>query len=261
MFPAWEHTGGVILTDWLQLAILVAAGTAAGFFNVVAGGGSLLTMPALILMGFPSAVANGTNRLAVLGQSITSILTFRMKGYSGLRIALMLSVPACAGAAAGTLVALAVSDELFHKLLSGIMLLATATLFVRRPSQAVEDRQAPRAMPLQMALFAVIGFYGGFIQAGVGFLIMAALAGLGRLRLVRTNSIKVFVVGAYTLPSLALFILNDKVAWLPAIVLTGGHALGGWLGTLFTVSRGEKWIRIVLALSVAAMALKLAGCF
>jgi uncharacterized protein len=249
------------VSSWLQLVLLAAAGTAAGFFNVVAGGGSLLTMPALILMGFPAAVANGTNRLAVLGQSISSVLTFRRKGYTGLRIALVLAVPACIGAVAGTLAAMAVSDDLFRKLLSGVMIIVTALIFLRKPSNSDEKREAPRAMALQILLFGAIGFYGGFIQAGVGFLIMASLAGLGRLPLVRTNSIKVFVVGAYTIPSLALFIVNGKIAWLPALVLTGGHALGGWVGTLFTISRGEKWIRVVLVVSVVAMALKLAGLF
>jgi hypothetical protein len=218
-------------------------------------------MPALILMGFPAAVANGTNRLAVLGQSISSVVTFRRKGYTGLRTALILSVPACIGAAAGTLAAMNVPDDLFRKLLSAVMLLVTATMFLGKHSGSDAERQTPHAMPLQMILFLGIGFYGGFIQAGVGFLIMAALAGIGRMRLVRTNSIKVFVVGAYTIPSLVLFVLNGKVEWIPAVILTAGHALGGWLGTLFTVSRGEKWIRVILAVSVLAMALKLLGVF
>ncbi len=228
---------------------------------MVAGGGSLLTLPALILMGYPPVVANGTNRLAVLGQSASSVLTFRRKGFYGLRTAVFLSVPACIGAVAGTLAALHVSAGQFRVLLSTVMLVAAATLFVPRRRGSVEDRLSPRAMPLQFAIFVLIGFYGGFIQAGVGFLIMAALSGLGRLGLARTNSIKVLVVGAYTLPSLAIFVANGSIAWLPALVLTAGNALGGWVGTLFSVAKGEGRIRAILAMAVAAMALKLAGVF
>jgi len=246
------------LPAWILLA---GAGLLAGFFNVVAGGGSLLTIPALILMGFPPAVANGTNRMAILSQNISSVLAFRRRGYAGVRTAVLLALPACVGAVFGTLAAIAVSDDVFRKILSAVMLIVTALIFTRRPSESDDAREAPRAFALQVVLFTAIGFYGGFIQAGVGFLIMAALSGLGRLPLVRTNSMKVLVVAIYTIPSLVLFVANGRVAWLPAVVLAAGNAAGGWLGTVFTVSRGEKWIRLVLAAAVVAMACKLIGLF
>ncbi len=249
------------MSEPLAFLLLAAAGTAAGFFNVVAGGGSLLTMPALILLGFPSAVANGSNRVAVMGQSISSVLTFRRKGYKEIALSIRFAVPAALGALVGSMAAVRVPDDIFRKLLSAVMILASAASFLRRSGEESSPCEGPRHGLLLSIAFSLIGFYGGFIQAGVGFLIIAALHGLGRLPLVRTNVIKVFVVGVYTIPSLIVFVAEGKVAWLPAAVLTAGHAAGGWLGTHFTVRAGDMWIRVVLAAAVLAMALKLAGAF
>jgi uncharacterized protein len=249
------------VSEPLTYTLLAAAGLAAGFCNVVAGGGSLLTMPALILLGYPAAVANGSNRVAVMGQSISSVLTFHRRGYCELSLSLKLAAPAVLGAILGTFFAVRISDEAFRSILSAVMLAVTAVSFARSPKDTLQGGESPGSMPLQMLLFLLIGFYGGFIQAGVGFLIIAALHGLGRLALVRTNSIKVFVVGAYTVPSLVIFVLEGKVAWAPALILTVGHAAGGWLGTHFTIRAGDRWIRVVLAAAVVAMALKLAGVY
>lgn len=249
------------MSDPLAWLILAAAGTAAGFFNVVAGGGSLLTMPALILLGFPSAVANGSNRVAVMGQSISSVVAFRRKGYREAVLSMRFALPAALGALLGSMAAVEVPDELFRKLLSGVMILATAASFLRRPGGNGGPGEEPRHGLLLSMMFLLVGFYGGFIQAGVGFLIIAALHGLGRLSLVRTNGIKVFIVGIYTIPSLLVFVAEGKVAWLPAAILTAGHATGGWLGAHFTVRAGDRWLRIVMAAAVLAMALKLVGAF
>ncbi len=249
------------MSEPLALLLLLGAGLAAGFCNVVAGGGSLLSMPALILMGFPAAVANGSNRVAVMGQSISSVIAFRRRGYGETALALRFALPAAVGAVLGSMVAITVPDDLFRKLLSFVMLGVTASSFLGRRPQGAPGEEAPAHPLLLMPVFLIIGFYGGFIQAGVGFLIIAALHGLGRLPLVRTNGIKVLVVGVYTVPSLLVFVLEGKVAWVPALCLAAGHAAGGWLGTHFTVRAGEKWVRFFLAAAVAAMALKLAGVF
>ncbi len=246
----------------LSSLILLSVGILAGFLNVVAGGGSLLTMPALIFLGLPASTANGTNRVAILAQNIAAMIKFRRQGFHDFKLGARLSVLAMIGAVFGSQIAITISDALFKQILSGVMLLVVAGMFLKRskPGTPVENETIRRPR-LQLLLFFIIGVYGGFIQAGVGFLLIFALATVGGLSLVRTNSLKVIVIGLYMCPSLLVFVLQDKVAWIPAIVMAVGNSLGGWLGSAFSVKKGDQWIRLVLALAVAAMAGRLAGLY
>ncbi|MBN1435266.1 sulfite exporter TauE/SafE family protein [Candidatus Fermentibacterales bacterium] len=250
-----------------QALLLFLAGVGAGFVNVSAGGGSLLTLPALIFLGLPTAVANGTNRLAILIQCGVSTGTFRRLGHDGLKLGLRLSVTAIAGAVLGSLVAVDTPDAVFRVVLSLVMVLALIVILVRRKGKAGCPPDQPGAQTgvghprLQLLLFFLIGLYGGFIQAGVGYLQIFALYIVGGLSLVRTNCVKIMVTGIYLIPSLAVFIADGKIAWLPALVLALGAGTGGWLGTTFAVRKGEVWIKAVLALAVLAMAGRLAGIY
>lgn len=258
--------------SWTSALILLATGTVAGFMNVVAGGGSLLTMPTLIFLGLPAAAANGTNRVALVGQNITAVLTFRRKGFRDLRLGLLLGALAVVGAVVGSRIAIEISDRLFRLILSGVMVLVIVAMLVgqRRgkaappPPSASDAGPAPeqvRHLPLQLPLFVLVGLYGGFIQAGVGYLVIFALAAVGGLSLVRTNSLKVIVIGLYMVPSLIVFVLDGKVDWPLGLALTVGNSLGGWLGTTFSVGKGDRWIRAVLVGAVLAMAGRLAGLY
>jgi uncharacterized membrane protein YfcA len=107
-----------------------------------------------------------------------------------------------------------------------------------------------------VATFFVIGVYGGFIQAGVGFLIITGLLVHG-LDLVRINAVKVFVVGAFTVTALAVFIRNGQVDWPLGLALAAGNATGGWLGARLAVSKGHDWIRRLVLVVVVVFALRL----
>lgn len=249
------------MSPWLLL-VLLPVGVVAGFLNVVAGGGTLLALPTLVFLGLPVATANGTNRVALVGQSITAVLAFRRKGFFDLRTGLTLAVPAVVGAVGGAQLAVWIPADVFKKLFSLVAVGVALAIVLRRgkkgavgPAPAAETLRYPG---LQLLLFLLVGVYGGFIQAGVGYLIMFALATVGALSLVRTNSIKVVVVGAYMLPSLLVFLANDHVSWVPGLVLTAGNSAGAWLGSHFSVKGGDRWIKVVLLLAVVAMGAKLA---
>jgi len=246
-----------------RMLLLVPIGTAAGFLNVVAGGGSLLTMPVLIFFGLSTATANGTNRVALVGQNVMAMIAFYRKGFRDLKLGLLLSAPAVVGAVAGARIAIQIDDLLFRRILSGVMLLVLVGILFKSKPRAADRPQSEqlRWLPLQLPLFLIIGVYGGFIQAGVGYLLIFALSVVGNLSLVRTNSIKVIVVGLYMLPSLAVFVLDAKVEWVPGLALLCGNSVGGWLGSAFSISRGDRWIRVVVAVAITAMAVKLAGVF
>jgi uncharacterized membrane protein YfcA len=103
----------------------------------------------------------------------------------------------------------------------------------------------------------LVGFYGGFIQAGVGFLIMAGLNQIMRLNLVHVNMHKVFIVGSFTIAALAVSIYTGNVWWLPGLALALGNSVGGWIGSQLTISKGEVFVRRVLYAARFVMAVKL----
>lgn len=243
-------------------AILFAAGLASGICNVLAGGGSLITIPLLIFMGLESAAANGSNRVAILIQNVFAVAGFKRKGLTDARFCMLLVLPALPGAILGAVVASEIDDILFRRILSAVMIIVLILILTKKSPMNTGEGVTPMTRNkkiMLMFLFCGIGFYTGFIQAGVGFLIIAALHSFAGLDLVRTNSYKVFVIGVLTMISLMVFIGFGLVSWRIALTLAAGSALGGWLGSHVAVLGGEKWIKIFLTVSVIAMALKLSG--
>jgi len=241
-----------------QAPLLALVGVVAGFLNVLAGGGSLLTLPVLLFLGLPAAMANGTNRVAIFIQNIFAIGGFRRQGVFPWRIALLCTAPALLGAWLGANLAVDIDDQLFRRLLAVIMLgvLAFTTWDPLRRVQLAELRLTTLRIAVLLASFFVIGVYGGFVQAGVGFLIITALLAHG-LDLVRINAIKVIVIFFFTLVALAIFVAHDQVDWSLGLSLAAGNACGGWIATHVAVKKGHDWIKRVVSLTVVVFALKL----
>jgi len=246
----------------VKFVLLFAAGIAAGFVNVAAGGGSLLTLPALIFFGLPPTVANGTNRIAVMMGSITSMAKFRQEGYFNPALGFKLAIPAVAGAILGSSLAIKMPDNVFRIVLSVVMLIVLALIIVRprvaQPEGPLRTLTIGRQVVLLAAFFAV-GVYGGFVQAGVGFIIITALSMLTGMSLLRINSLKVFAIAVYTLPSLAVFATAHKIDFAPGLVLAAGNGLGAWIGTIVSVKRGDRFIRALLIVAVLMMTAKVSG--
>jgi uncharacterized membrane protein YfcA len=238
-----------------QLFLLAGVGVLSGFLNVMAGGGSLLALPVLIFLGLPGNVANGTNRVAIVAQNASAVTSFFKKGYSELRTMLTLSLCAVPGAALGAYLGTQVSGELFNRILGGLMILLLI-LMSRKPRDA-EPAEQPKRLVLGHILMVAVGFYGGFIQAGVGFFLMAVLYRVVGLDLVRVNAFKVFIIGIYTLVALAIFADKGQVLWLLGAALAVGTTAGGWIGAHYTVKRGEGLIRVILNVVLVVMAIRL----
>lgn len=239
--------------------IVVAAGIAAGFLNVVAGGGSLITLPLLIFLGLPSTVANATNRVAIVGQNIFAVAGFRSKGVSTFPYSLYLGISALLGAILGARIAVEIHDRLFNRILSIIMILVAISIVTRplkKPGEQQERLDRKHQIIGVLAFFGV-GIYGGFIQAGVGFIMIALLTSINRFSLVKTNSAKVFVALTYTLSALAVFIIEDVLNWAIGLTLALGNAIGGWIGSRWSVAKGDVWIRRVLIVAIIGLSIKL----
>lgn len=243
---------------WWQLVALAVVGVVSGFLNVLAGGGSLLTLPLLIFLGLPAAEANGTNRVAIVVQNLSAIRSFQSSGVLTWRLALLCSIPAIIGACIGAQLAVTVDEQLFKQLLAAVMILMLLlTTFdpARRYRQKMGDVVTEARLPLLIGFF-VIGIYGGFIQAGVGFLILSVTL-LAGLDLVRGNVLKVVVILVFNLPALAIFAWNGQVDWLLGSALATGNAIGALLAARMAVAKGHDWIRRVVTLVVLACALRL----
>ncbi len=241
-----------------QLPLLFAVGIVAGILNVLAGGGSLLTLPLLIFMGLPSAVANGTNRIAIFCQNIFAIRGFRKRGVMPLELALLCTPPALIGSWVGANLAINLDDQMFNRVLAlimlGVLIFTTVDPMKRFRAENI-NFSFWRKVILIISFFGV-GVYGGFVQAGVGFLVITALLVHG-LDLVRINAIKVFVIFAYTFIALGVFIYHGQVNYLLGFALAAGNSLGGAIGPKLAVDKGHDWIKKVVSLTVLVFALKL----
>jgi uncharacterized membrane protein YfcA len=242
----------------LQALALFVVGALTGALNVLAGGGSLLTMPLLIFFGLPATVANGTNRIGILFQSVTAIGGFRRQKMLPVGLALLCTVPAVAGSYLGARLAVDLDDALFQRILAFIMLgvLAFMLLDPTKKHRVEQVHFTPLRTAVLLTSFFFIGVYGGFVQAGVGFLIISGLLAHG-LDLVRINAVKVFVTLVFTGVALVVFVGHGQVNWPLGLALAAGNAAGGWIGTHLAIKKGHDWIKKVVSLIVFLFALKL----
>jgi len=239
---------------------LAMAGAAAGFINVVAGGGSLLTMPLMIFLGLSPNAANGSARVAILVQNLAAVLRYRRAGKLELSLIKRLLPPLLVGASAGAWAATVIDPAGFRALLGWIML-GCAALVVFDPSRLMGREAASTRRPASAArlwpTLLVIGFYGGMIQAGVGYLILSGLTLVLGLELLEANVMKVVLVFAYTPIALLFFLSEGLVDATAAISLAAGQALGGWLGASAALKRGAGLIRAMLAMVIVVSGIKL----
>lgn len=242
----------------LELVAVAAVGLVAGFVNTLAGGGSFLTLPALILLGLPPSVANGTNRVGVTLQSLGALGSFRRGGALELRAALRLGLLVALGAALGARLSLNLDEVALQRVVAVALVLLTGTVFLDpRRWQGAAPLRLPGGAVTRGAIFFAIGVYGGFLQAGVGLFLVAALCLVEGLDLVRATALKVLLVLVLTLPALAVFVAAGRVQWAPALALAAGSTMGGWLGAHAAQRGGAPLLRWALAVAMAISALAL----
>lgn len=225
--------------------LVFLSGVASGFLNVVAGGGSLLTLPLLSLLGMGIDVANGTNRIAILLQNIVAVRNFQKGKVLPLKLSLLCGIPAAIGSVVGTMVVVDLDENLLKKIV-GVLLLIMGVFFFFKPKMwSGQPNKSINPFLVTIAFFG-IGFYGGFIQAGVGFFFIFFTATLLGLDLVRNNALKVFIVLLYTPISLTIFLLNGKIMFLAGLVLGLGSMIGAYLGVKFALKKGVNWLRYII---------------
>ena len=243
----------------LNLVAMLLIGASAGFINVLAGGGSFLTLPLLIFLGLPPNIANGTNRLAILMQNTFAVSSFiKKKVYPG-KFALKATLFALPGGIIGAWLATQVSNSQFKLSLALLMIVMSLfTLF--SSSKSGGDPLNPESymdswLGPGMAYFFV-GIYGGYIQAGVGFLVLSVLL-WQNINLVHGNAIKLTIIFFFTAIALAIFARNGQVNWAMGAMLGVGNMIGAWLGTHVAIKKGHNFIKQVVTVAVIVFAIKL----
>ncbi|MDX1622668.1 MAG: sulfite exporter TauE/SafE family protein [Gemmatimonadota bacterium] len=244
---------------------LFAVGAVAGAINVLAGGGSFLTLPTMIFLGLPPSVANGTNRVAILVQNVGAVASFHRHRIVEWPLLGRAAIPTIVGAGLGSWAGVEIGEEAFRRILALLMVgVALWTIWdpLERmrgdgPGDAPSGESTGRWRTAGLALaFLGVGFYGGFVQAGAGFLILAVTTAVG-LDLVRGNALKVALVLAYTPLALGLFAASGKVDWRLGTALAAGNLVGGLAGVRLTVLKGHDWIKKVVTVTVVAFAIRL----
>ncbi len=239
--------------------LLFLVGLVAGTLNVIAGGGSLLSLPVMIFLGLPPTVANGTNRVAILIQNIGASWSFHRRGLVSRDWLIIAVPPALLGAILGTIAAVQIGELEFQRLLA-VILVAASAWSIWNPIKLQPEGDAPLPVGARrwafVAAFFLIGAYGGFIQAGIGFILLAATSAAG-FNMIRGNALKVTVVLAFTPLALVLFAWNGKVDWAMGFALAAGNFLGGLAGVHLQVLKGHKWVQGVVTVVIIIFAIRL----
>mgnify|MGYP000005421288 CR=1 FL=1 len=247
------------MEEWYHYPLLVVVGFIVGFINTVAGGGSLISLPVLIFLGLPPSVANGTNRVAVAIQNIMGTVGFKSKGVSTYPFNIYLGISALFGAILGAYIAVDIKGETFNRILA-IIMMVVVLIIIFKPKMKTEDlyeKITGKHLWIGIIAFFFFGIYGGFINAGLGFIIILFLHYVNQMTLVRANATKVVVVLVYTLAALVVFVLNDRVIWLVGLVLAIGNGTGAWIASRISVDKGDGFIKTFLVVMVVIMAIKL----
>lgn len=243
--------------DILEVLLVIGVGLAAGFFNVVAAGGSLLTIPMLIFLGLPPLEANGTNRVAILAQNIMATSRYHKKKLIPYSFAILPAISATLGSLIGAMLVAEMDEHLFNRVLAIVMALVAFTLLVSPKQKISEPRITGKHKWLAVLGFFFVGIYGGFLHAGIGVFMLLLLTGVSRYNLVSANAIKIFVALVYVGVSFSVFLFHGAVNWKYGLILAVGNTIGGWVGTQVVVNKGDKWIKVILIAVVIGMSIKL----
>jgi uncharacterized protein len=247
------------MSEELIWILMIAVGFIAGFINTVAGGASILTLPAMILIGLDPTVANATNRIGIAISAFSAGAGYQSKMVNTLPFSLYLGIASTLGAIIGARIAVDFDKGAFNRVLAVIMIIIVA-LMVFKPKMDVStiaEKITGKSLWISLVAFFFFGIYGGFINAGMGLVMMIWLNYFNKMDLIRTNATKVLVAGIYTIGAIVVFLVNDLIDWKIGLLLAFGNMLGGWFSSRLSVKKGEGFIKATMVIMVIIMAVQL----
>jgi uncharacterized protein len=243
--------------------LAITAGFCAGIINTLAGSGSLFTLPVLLFLGLPAHIANGTNRVGILTQTLVGSLTLYRRGGKKIGANAIYIIPTVLGSATGALIAVSIPEKALRITIGIVMLLLLIIMLLKYSDLLREvDGQVTKAKKIySFPLLFIIGVYGGFIQLGVGIFTLAALLLVLNLTFLNANTLKNVMNFFLTLPALIIFAYHDQVNWKLGCIIAIGQTAGAWVAARFA-SGNEKaniWIRRLLIVMTIYTSLELFG--
>jgi len=211
--------------DPFNFMLLAIVGAVAGFLNVLAGGGSALTIPLMIFLGYDATVANGSNRIAIQVEALTAVAAYKKQKHSDFPFSLRLSLMTLPGGILGAFYAVKIDDALFTKILGVVMILIIITLIFPK-SEVIEHAKNNKWSSCGMDL-------------------------------IKIDMHKVFIVMVFTVPAVIMFIWTGNVNWFAAVALSIGMMAGTFAAVKVSLKKGEKFVRLMLGVSLLIIAVKL----
>ena len=248
------------MNEYLLLLLIFLAGIITGFINTLAGSGSLISLPLLMFAGLPAPIANGTNRIGILIQGITALITWKKKFPIKLKDDAVIIISACCGAVGGAFMATGLDKETLEVFIGGLLLFMLALMLIKPEKwlkQGDESNRKKSPLFVQIIVFGAIGVYGGLIQAGVGFFLLAGLVWVGGYNLMKANSLKILITTIFTAFALPVFIIYNQIDWVMGFALAAGASLGAFLAAKLAIKKGVGFVRIFLIVIIFLAALKL----
>lgn len=238
------------------LSFLIAIAFAAGTIDALAGGGGLLTIPALLTVGVPPIAALATNKLQAMIGTGSAVLAYFRAGQIDLRTFAMPAAGAFAGAVLGA-TAVQHVDPGFLTAVVPLLLIAMGFYFLLAPPMSEVDRHARLGRWGLTAVCAGIGFYDGFFGPGTGSFLTTALVALGGLGLVRAIANTKFINLATNVAGLAAMVAGGKVLWLLGLSMAAANVAGNQLGAWLAIRFGGRGVRPLLVVMSFALTIKL----
>lgn len=239
-----------------QYFIAVIGGVIAGSINTLAGSGSAITLTIFTeILGLPPNVANGSNRVGTLAQTAAATYGFYTHDKLDIERSKWVIVLTTIGAVGGVFVATQVSNAQFKTVFSYLMIAMLFVILIK-PKRWLRHTDADYQLPLWISipLFIAIGFYGGFIQMGMGVIFLVAMVLGARYSIIDSNAVKAFVVALYTLLVIAIFHWKGLIDWKMGGIVAIGQTVGGYY-TARLASRYEHanlWAHRILVVMVIA---------
>lgn len=229
------------------IAILIVSGFVVGFINTLAGGGSVISLTIFMAMGLPIQLANGTNRISIIMQNLSSTTTFYRRGMLDWKTGLKLSVPVIAGTIIGSHLASVIDDQIFQISLIAVMIGVLALTLAGDKIWKGGGETSIEIRSWHYVLFLLIGVYGGYLYVGMGYLILLVTMGALRLNIIKSNVIKALIIFISVPFSLMVFIINGNVDYAFGLIHGAGNMIGAYIASRYAINWGLRFLRWFMA--------------
>lgn len=248
--------------DSWKVLVVAASAFAAGLINSIAGGGTLVSFPALLWIGRDPVLANATSTVALWPASLAGVYGFRRELKGGARLFLLFGAPSLLGGVLGAVLLLRTPSETFARLVPFLILFATLLLAAQEPISRklgkAEDDGRSRAWWAGAVVFQfLVGVYGGYFGAGIGILMLAALGLLGFSDIHRMNALKNLLAICINGVAAVYFISSGAVIWSDVLVMTFAAIAGGYTGARLAYRLGRRFVRIAVIVIGLVMSVSL----